>query len=371
LQHRTSNADIINTKWFCFLQQLTEGQALPGRFAKETKPLGEAAQYWFISGIDADKDQPLTVYIRSFDATHKTVGSEVCQLPLAKLTLLSPQYFRDPAWLAMLERDNNQFTLAPALTLADCLEQSIYHQLGELSVSKQVELLQARPLVSRFLEKAAGNISRQQLTVSHLRHAVTMLGQNALASWVAQAELHQYCQQLAHPHHCWLEQLQNCLINSLLLISDAARQPLSLCSAGLIAHCATLSLWQHAALPQLALAKQVQQKLLLGLHIQQHIWQNKPYPMQVQQLLQHYHQSDWAHAMQYWHSSQQAPLTMLLSLSWQLTLAVFCPTDANSQRLNTMLSASSSRLGLPERLAAYWQQQLIAVSQCYYPLPEI
>ncbi|WP_372628067.1 hypothetical protein, partial [Arsukibacterium sp.] len=280
-------------------------------------------------------------------------------------------YFRDPTWLALLELDNTLLPAPSHITLKHCLEQSVFNQLGKLSISKQVQVLNTQPRISRFLELAAGNISRQQLPVSQLRHAITMLGQDALSDWVAQAELSQYCQQQAHPHHHWLEQLQQCLTAALLLISEAAQRPLAQCIAGLISRCASVSLWQHAALGQLPLAKHVQQNLLLGLHIQRHIWQSKTYPIQLKALFQHYQHPDWATAMQDWHSNLPSSLTLLLNISWQLTLAVFCVADTNSQRLSALLAAGCAKLNLPNRPAEHWQQQLIAASHCYYPLPEI
>uniref|UniRef100_UPI003563589E hypothetical protein n=1 Tax=Arsukibacterium sp. TaxID=1977258 RepID=UPI003563589E len=275
LQHYQDNQNAsTKTKWFDLLQQLVAHNALPGRFGKDSQTTGNTPRYWLISGMVADTQQSTTVYVRPFDPGTKTLGNEVSQQPLSRLTLLSPQYFRDPTWLALLELDNTLLPAPSHITLKHCLEQSVFNQLGKLSISKQVQVLHTQPRISRFLELAAGNISRQQLPVSQLRHAITMLGQDALSDWVAQAELSQYCQQQAHPHHHWLEQLQQCLTAALLLISEAAQQPLAQCIAGLIARCASVSLWQHAALGQLPLAKHVQQNLLLGLHIQRHIWQS-------------------------------------------------------------------------------------------------
>tara|TARA_R100001443_G_scaffold16613_1_gene26906 strand:+ start:15552 stop:17165 length:1614 start_codon:yes stop_codon:yes gene_type:complete len=370
LQYRSGQTGIAAAKWFGILQQLVAYHALPGRFGKDIQTTGNHQQYWLICGRVAAQHPPTVVYVRKFDPSTKALDNTLSELPLAQLTLLSPQYFRDPSWLATLEQDDMQLPAPPVVTLKRCLEQSIFNQLHPLSISRQVQLLKAQPLVSRFLEQAAGNISRQQLPVTQLRHAITMLGQDALSDWVGQAELYQYCQQQAHPHHDWLEQLRHCLNKALLLLSDAAKVPLAACTAGLVSHCATLSLWQHAALPQLALAKQLQQKLVLGLHIQQQIWQNKHYPAQLKLLLQHYQHPDWATAMDDWQSKQPPLLTLLLTMSWQLTLAVFCPTDANTQRLTTLLPAASARLHLPSHPAEYWQQLLVAASHCYYPLPE-
>ncbi|MAD77310.1 MAG: hypothetical protein CML20_21465 [Rheinheimera sp.] len=366
-----NQSDSIKTKWFGLLQQLVANNALPGRFGKDSQAKATTSDYWFISGLVADTPQSTTVYVRAFDPSTKTLGNEVSQLPLPRLSLLSPQYFRDPAWLALLEPDNALLPATSQMTLKHCLEQSVFNQLGMLSISKQVQLLQTQPQISRYLERAAGNISRQQIPVSQLRHAITMLGQDALSDWVAQAELSQYCVSQAHPHHNWLEQLQHCLTTALLLISAAAQQPLALCTAGLVARCASVSLWQHAALPQLPLAKHIQQKLVLGLHIHRHIWQSKTYPGQLQALFQHYQHPDWATAVQDWHNSPSSSLGLVLNISWQLTLAVFCATDANTQQLAALLPSGSARLKLPSHSAQYWQQQLIAASQCYYPLPEI
>ena len=371
LQYTTRQTAAPDSQWFYLLQQLVERQALPGRFARETRPGSNAQHYWFISGMASAPTQPAAVYVRQFDPASKTVGHEVQQLPLAGLTLLNPQYFRNPSWLALLEPDDGLWPAPADFTLDICLEQSVFYQLSKLNITKQVKLLETQPLIGQFLQLAATNLSRQQLAVNRLRHAISTLGQDALCDWVAQAELHQYCLRQAHPHHAWLEQLQHCRAQALLLLSEKTSKPLTTGCAAVVAGCATLSLWQHPTLPQTSLARHVQGQLLLGLHIQQHLWQAKSYPEQVQQLLQHYQQSDWSAAMDDWHSRQAAPLTLLLKLSWQLTLAVFFADDASIQRLNALLPPATARLGLAEHPAAYWQQQLTAASQCYYPLPKM
>ncbi|WP_214000299.1 hypothetical protein [Arsukibacterium sp.] len=370
-KYQVSRPDSVNSSWFCQLQQLAERQALPGRFAKEIQSNNNSPNYWFICGVAPAQDGALAVYVRPFDPGSKTIGSEVQQLPMATLALLSPQYFRDLSWLILLEPDDNLLPAPAEHSLESCLSQSQFDQLSQLSITKQVEILAAQPLLSQFLQQAAGSISRQQLPVNRLRHAITMLGQDALRNWVAQAELHQYCLRQAHPHQLWLQQLQHCLEQALLLLCNATNQPLTAGSAGVVARCATASLWQHPALAQTALARHIQQQLVLGVHIQQHVWQAQHYPQHVQQLLQHYRQPDWSEAMQSWHSQQPAKLAVMLKLSWQLTLAVFCAGSVNEQRLTAMLPTACARLKLPVHPPTYWQEQLITASQCYYPLPEM
>ncbi|SNY55134.1 hypothetical protein SAMN06297280_2777 [Arsukibacterium tuosuense] len=370
-QYQANQPDVVNSIWFCQLQKLVDLQALPGRFAKETQSDSNSRHYWFISGVAPAQDHALAVYVRPFDPVSKTVGNDVQQVALAALSLLNPQYYRDLSWLTILEQDDDLLPVPSEYSLDMCLSQSQFHKLGQLSINKQVQMLESQPLLSHFLQQAAGSISRQQLPVNRLRHAISMLGQDALSNWVAQAELHQYCLLQSHPHQQWLQQLQQCLEHALQLFCDAANQPLAAGSAGIIARCATASLWQHSALPQTGLARQTQQQLLLGIYIQQHVWQAQRYPEQAQQLLQHYQQAGWDDAMQSWHSQQPVQLTLLLKLSWQLTLAVFCAGSANEQRLGTMLAAAAVRLKLPEHSKTYWQNQLMAASQCYYPLPEM
>jgi hypothetical protein len=367
---QNQQADMIPPTWCRLLQQLAEIKALPGRFAKATQAADSSAAYWFISGI-VWQSEALQVYVRQFDPASKTLGNEVQQRALAELTLLNPQFFRDINWLAALEPDPSLLPQTPDCTLQHCFKQSLFDQLNQLSISKQVQMLESRPLLSQYLQHAAAGISRQQLPVNRLRHAISMLGQDALQDWVAQAELYQFCLWQGHPHHAWLEQLQHCLAQALRLLSSAMPEPLEAGTAGLIARCVSASLWQQPALSAPALARQVRGQQLLGVYIQQHIWQAKDYPQHAQQLLEHYQQPDWALAMQDWHSRQATPLVLLLRLSWQLALAVFLADDASNQRFTVLLATAAGRLNLAPQPATYWQQQLISTSQCYYPLPEM
>ncbi|MBV2128243.1 hypothetical protein [Arsukibacterium indicum] len=375
-QYLSHQAGVDKSKWYCLLLQLSQTNALPGRFARN-KTSRNLTHYWFIIGqvenIDTAKqaEQTAQVYVRQFDPASKSIGHEVHQMPLAELALLSPQYFKDFNWLGFIERDN---TLLPAIadnSLSNCVNQSLFARLTGLSVSKQVQMLEQRPLISQFLQRNAASISRQQLPVNRLRHAITMLGQDALQSWVAQAEVYQYCQQQGHPHQSWLEQLQHCLIQALHLLSSATPRPIALSKAGVIARCASVSIWQEPALFQTALARQVRQQPLLGIYIQQHIWRSASYPELTRQLLEHYQHPDWALAIQGWHSQRPGTLALLLRLSWQLTMAVFIADEVSEQRLTALLPAAAGQLALPKQPVTYWQQQLIAASQCYYPLPEM
>lgn len=371
--YQSSQADVTSPTWCCLLQQLAEVKALPGRFARAKQAADSSADYWFISGIvwQSGQNEALQVYVRQFDPASKTLGHEVQQLALAELTLLNPQFFRDINWLAALEPDPSLLPLVPDYTLQSCFKQSLFDQLSQLSISKQVQMLESRPLLSQYLQHAAAGISRQQLPVNRLRHAISMLGQNALQDWVAQAELYQFCLWQGHPHQAWLEQLQHCLAQALRLLSSAMPEPLEAGTAGVIARCVSASLWQQPALSVIALARQVRGQLLLGVYIQQHIWQAKDYPQHAQQLLEHYQQPDWALAMQDWHSRQATPLVLLLRLSWQLALAVFLADEGSSQRFAALLPTAAGRLNLAPHPATYWQQQSISTSHCYYPLPEM
>lgn len=368
--YQASQDDLVHQHWLGVLQQLCDVQALPGRFAKERQTGSNPQNYWFISGVaTTEQQQPAMVYAHSYDPASKTVASDVRQLPISELKTLSPQFFRDPTWLALLLPTATLLPAPAELLLETALAQSQYNQLAKLSLSAQVQQLETQPLLNRFLLQSAQRISRQHLPVNRLRHAISLLGQDALSDWVAQAELHQYCSLLAHPHQHWLEQLQQCLQQSLLLLSDAINRPLALSAAGVISRCACLSLWQQTSLANVALGRQVQGHLLLGQVVQQHIWQTAAYPEQLHQLLIHYQQPDWAKAALRLQSQQQAPLTLLLRLSWQLSLAIFCANHHTHQQLAKLLSIASSQLGLPAYQADHWQQQLMARSQCYYPLP--
>ncbi|KKO47347.1 hypothetical protein WG68_01560 [Arsukibacterium ikkense] len=372
LKYQSGQADSSQQHWFCLLQQLCAAQALPGRFAKALPTARQAQSYWFISGIAATEQQaPATVYVRQFDPAAKTIGRDVTQLPLSELTLLGPQYFRESAWLALLEPAPELLPRVTEVKLESCLENSLYPRLAVLSLTAQVNALADLPLISQFLLHAAQQISRQQLPVSRLRHAISMLGQDALSDWLAQAELHQFCCQLAHPHQPWLEQLQRCLQHALLLVSDNMRQPMASSTAGLITRCASLSLWQQPATVNIALGRHVQGQQLLGQIIQQHIWQAADYPQTVSKLLSHYQQPQWAKAANDWQHRQPAQLTVLLRFSWQLCLSVYCASEQNQQRLSNLLPVASAHLGLAQQPAIWWQQQLMASSECYYPLPEM
>ncbi len=363
---------VIATHWFGILQQLANSKALPGRFAKSAGREGQSQHYWFICGVVSQPDMlPSELYTRQFDPATKTISANVLQQPLAELKLLNPQYFRDPDWLTLLEPDPEVLLQPSAVDLQQSLAQSLYTQISALSLNAQVEVLQRQPLVSQFLLNAAQQISRQQLPVNRLRHAISMLGQEALSDWLAQAELHQYCTHLAHPHHSWLEQLQQCLQQALLLLSEQMQQPIAQSQTGLIARCATLSLWQQSTTANIALGRHALGQLLLGQLIQQHIWQAADYPELASQLLSHYQQPQWSSAIQGWHKKPPAKLTVLLRLSWQLSLAVFCASEQNQQRLAILLPVASAHLGLPLQPAEFWQQQLMAASHCYYPLPAL
>ncbi|MDX1677083.1 hypothetical protein [Arsukibacterium sp.] len=366
--HRAETA-----KWFSLLDKLAKLQALPGRFASVKVATDKPVHYWFISGVvpHSELAESAQVYVRQFDPASKAIGSEVAQAALADLTLLNPQFFRDISWLTLLEPDPGLLVQPTEYTLQNCFDASLFHKLTGLNISKQVQLLESRPELSHFLQQAATGLSRQQLPVNRLRHAITMLGQDALQDWVAQAELDHYCQHHRHPYQGWLEQLQHCLTESLRLLSAATPMSVPACMAGVIARCLSVSLWQHPVLPHTALARQVRQQQLLGVYIRQHIWQAEHYSVQARQLLDHYQQPDWSEAMQTWHSPQPAPLTQLLRLSWQLAMTVFFADNISYKQFAASLQTAATRLNLTRHPASYWQQQLISASQCYYPLAEM
>ncbi|KKO50134.1 hypothetical protein VT06_03900 [Arsukibacterium sp. MJ3] len=377
-QYRTQQPDAITSNWYQLLQQLADQHALVGRFAKDY-----SQHYWFICGMVASgalhkQGQPLQVYGRQFDPASKLIAHDIVPLLLTDLKLLPPQYFRQPEWLNLLETVAELFSGPSESTLQDFFGHSQQHQLAALNLSKQVQLLENQPVLRDFLQHAATTISREQRPVNRLRHAISMLGQNALSHWVAQAELHHYCTQLANPHQQWLEQLQLCLQHALRLLCDAAGHTIALAEAGVISRCATLSLWQHPTLAHTPLARQVQGQGVIALLIQQHIWQDELYQKNLHLLLQHCQQPALALAVTHWHSNGQNPslslkqpekLALLLRLSWQLTLSVFCASEPQLPRLNKLLLQAQTNLTLPVQSAEDWQQQLLANSQCYYPLP--
>jgi hypothetical protein len=393
-QYRTQQPNAITSNWYQLLQQLAAKHALAGRFAKD-----HSQHYWFICGIlDLDvidkPEQPLQVYGRQFDPASKLIAHDIVPLLLTELKLLPPQYFRQPEWLNLLEIVTELFLDRCESTLQQFFEYSQQHQLAALNLSEQVQLLESQPVLRDFLQHAATIISREQRPVNRLRHAISMLGQNALSHWVVQAKLHQYCTQLANPHQQWLEQLQHCLQHALRLFCDAAGYTITLAEAGVISRGATLSLWQHPTLACTALARQVQGQGLITLLIQQHIWQDETYQRQLHVLLQYCQQPSWALAATCWKSDehlkgnlnkdlnkqndkqysslplqQPAKLALLLRLSWQLTLSVFCASEQQLPRLNKLLLQAQTNLTLPAQAAQYWQQQLLANSQSYYPLP--
>lgn len=363
------NANLIETHWFCLLQRLAASRLLPGRFAKEPDNSANSPCYWFICGqANTANNQDALMDVRQFEPASKTIAAKVQQRPLAALKLLRPQYFSDLNQLALLEHSADALPAVTAVSVQNTLEHSFHRQLPMLNLTAQVNKLETQPLISRFLQEAAQQISRQQLPVNRLRHAINMLGQEALTDWVAQAELHQLSCRLAHPHQHWLAQLQHCLQQALVLLSAAADQPLMSSKAGLVARCASISLWQLPASANIALGRQVQGQLLLAELIQQHIWQAADYPLQLKQLLLHYQYDDWAAAAQQWHTQQPMQLTVLLHLSWQLCLSVFCASEHNQQRLASLLPGACVNLAIPLKPASYWQQQLLAASHCYYPL---
>tara|TARA_R110002126_G_scaffold33382_27_gene104554 strand:- start:3116 stop:4762 length:1647 start_codon:yes stop_codon:yes gene_type:complete len=363
--YRSKFPQADNSNWYNLLQHLPECETLPGRFARD-----QQQTYWFICGTSRPlQGEDLQAYVRQFEPASKYIDSDATQLALADLSLLSAQYFRQTEWLELFEPATDLLPETEHWSLQRSLDHSLYAELATLSVSAQVARLEQQPLVVKFLCRIAKQSSRQQLPVNRLRHAITMLGQDSLAEWVAQAELYQYCNRTAHPHQHWLEQLQHCLQQALLIFSSAMAKPLALHSAGLISCCLSAPLWQLSTLRNTALARQVHGDLALNQILQHAIWRSPQYAAQIRQLLLHYQQANWADATASWHSRQPAALTLLLQLSWQLTLAVFCGSEPSQQRLKTLLETATKLLRLPRHNVTDWQHQLMAGSHCYFPLP--
>ncbi len=297
------------------------------------------------------------------------------------LQWLPPQRLLSSQWLQSCQL-NTILPNSSERPLSQLFERSILSVLPYQSLKKQLELLSTQPLMVQSILDKAQRVSRQQLPIQQLRHAISLLGQDALPSVVAQAELYQQAALQQSGHHAWFVQLQRCLQQALLLLSDAGHTALSLDAlsdndAALLAGCSCLPFYHLASADLLPLSRCDQQGLLLDRLVQQQLWRSPEYLSSLAQLLQHYQLDDWLPGLPMLQgasppaslSRPQQQATSLLLLSWRLCLAVFCADRHNQQQWQQALAQHQARLGLPEASASSWQLQLIALSQPFLPLP--
>jgi hypothetical protein len=260
--------------------------------------------------------------------------------------------------------------------LSQLFERSLLSVLPYQSLNKQLELLASQPLMVQSILDKAQKVSRQQLPIQQLRHAISLLGQDALPAVVSHAELYQQAALQQSGHHAWFVQLQRCLQQALLLLSEAGQQPLSDNDAALLAGCSCLPFYHLATADLLPLSRCDQQGLLLDRLVQQQLWRSSEYLSNLAQLLQHYQLHNWLPGLPMLQgasppaslSRPQQQAASLLLLSWRLCLAVFCADRHNQQQWQQALAQHQARLGLPEASASSWQLQLIALSQPFFPL---
>lgn len=308
----------------------------------------------------------------ALDLSTKQLKSQPSQLYDSGMKLLSPARLADASWLELFVSSPAVSAAEPLLTLSE-----LYLLNPQHSVKQQVAWLESQPKLATTLCHQARQLSRQQLPIRDLTHAVALVGADNLPlllrlGWLAQ---HQHsCRQ---PYATWFYQLQQCLAASFTVLAKASSQlELLPLQAQLLAGCFCLVLMQEDNCRWYPL-QQSNQTVPLALFSHQTSWQQTEFPRQVSQLVASlgFHRL-WQDAvlsyrqpleMQAAYSHQQSA-NALIQLGWILAESVFYQPDLLGTQWQQQQKSAVKALDLPNMSWAIWQQSVLEQHNCYWPL---
>ncbi|HCU66477.1 MAG TPA: hypothetical protein DF774_12045 [Rheinheimera sp.] len=309
------------------------------------------------------------------DLASKKLKPEPSQLYDQGMKLLPPTRLPDNQWLELFIGQCAEPELVPVFSLAE-LQQLNPNQ----SVRQQVAWLQTQPQLATALCAQASLLTRQQLPVRDPAHAVALVGADNLPFLLKICWLEQQQSDCRQPYAHWFTQLQHCLAACFSLLAKASNElELSPLQAQLLAGSFCLVMMQEDHCRWYPL-QQSNQTTPLALFSHQTSWQLNDFPRQVSQLVASLGFNRlWQDAVLCYREplpmqgsySQQQCANALIQLGWTLAESIFYPQTApTAEQLLTQKSAVKA-LDLANLSMAQWQQQVLELHQCYWPLAPI
>lgn len=250
---------------------------------------------------------------------------------------------------------------------SDLLSQSQFSRLCDADTKQLVLYLGQSAMLAAPVLALATELNRQQQPVTDLRLALNLIGRQQLPYMLAEAELQANLQQLQQPAQALLHQFSFCMAQALHLLPTLQ---LSLPQSRTLALCLCSELWRNDAAYTGGLLKRTAQGW-------QSIIDSRCYTQdnacadRLTALLQHYRLQQWLKPALHWLQSLSGnavpgdSATLALLLAWHSSLLLF--TSHNPQTLQRVFSLAQRPLQLPAD-SDTWLQQLLAGSNCYYPL---
>jgi hypothetical protein len=289
------------------------------------------------------------------------------------MKLLPPQKLQDLSWLDLfITTSPGAAEAEPNLTLSE-LHLLNPHQ----SVRQQVAWLQTKPQLAAQLMQQASRMSRQQLQIRDLSHAVALVGADNLPLLLRMGWLEQQLENCHQPYAQWFFQLQQCLASGFeILASQSSQLDLTPLQAQLLAGSFCLVLAQDDNCRWYPLV-QSNKTIPLVLFSHQTSWQQPDYPRQVSQLVASLGFSSlWQDAVLFYRQplemqngySQQQCANVLIQLGWLLVQSVFYGIEPTENHWQKMQNSGLKALDLPKQTWQFWQNLLIEQQHCYWPL---
>lgn len=304
---------------------------------------------------------------QAYRYNHQTISETAEWLELTTLQLQPPQPALPESLLRKLPDD-----LLPQLNQQNPLV-SILRNKTPLphTLSEQLQYLQEHPELSTVITGYARKLNRQQQAVNGIKHAVSLIGQDALPAIIAEARLFQACQQLAQPHNTWLIQLISCLHQALLQLHSQSSfsDKTESAPAGLkvIAWCLASPLWLNTALSSSASVSAAGQ-LQIARHCIHQLWQSTAYPEQAKALLLYHGYPDWAHAVTLFRQANtryplDSQIAAIIHCAWYSACQSLFAIGLTGPELSRQLQA----LGYTSTSPASWLYQILVETHAYCP----
>lgn len=290
--------------------------------------------------------------------------------------LLAPALCPNWQWYTLLSgaaAGNNAEPPTPPLTPAQ-----IRLLNPNWSISRQVAVLAEQPALAQTLLAQASAQAREKLPVDDLRHALAMLGTEQLQPRLLHSWLLAQINQTAHPWQAWFAGFATVFSHSLQLFSQYQRRlSLDAPTADLLSSTLILALQRVAALRYLPLQAPARQHDSLVLQCRRQLWQNDTFVANVAALLAELGVSvSWQDAFlqlqastdQLGQQSQLQPSNLLLHLALQFSEWLYLGGPSQPGQLDITLKLAQQHLALPTQPARHWLEQLLARTQCCWPL---
>lgn len=314
-----------------------------------------------------------------FDLNLRSLHAEPVSLYGAGMQLLPPKPLKDQSWLDLLTRKSQD-----DLKTADPEPVSLplIQQLNpDWSISKQVSFLQQHPAFCQLLQHEASQLSRQQLQVTDLRHALALIGTEQLPVLLRQSWLRQQIQLCCQPWQAWFDGLAISFATSLQLLAQSTTKVLlSAQQAQLIATSLSLQLQQHDELRHLPLHSTSRQQTSLATQCRRLLWQDTALPGQLAQTFAATGLGTiWQDAALQWRQptelqndySQQQSANLLLQFAWLCTEIYYLGGASLPEQAGPLVKKAQHALDLPAVSLSYWLDLLLQHHSASWPLQPV